>query len=118
MAVSARTHDPAGISLLSPPDVPSRTMESETGSFLGIPVLRSMFTSASSSFMTISILSVPMPDEITVSSWCSKVPVTVLNSLFSFLTLTESKNDASISTLPGSPTIIILSEISPGSRFR
>ena len=56
--------------------------------------------------------------EITVISVFSKEPVTVRNSRFSFLTFMSVIKEASISTLPGSPTIIILFAISPGRRLR
>ena len=48
------------------PEVPTRTMFSDVNCSFGCLVFKSMFTKASNSFKTISILSGPIPVEITV----------------------------------------------------
>ncbi|MNE49327.1 hypothetical protein D3C80_1438360 [compost metagenome] len=71
-----------GISACKEPEVPIRIMFNEVRFSFGCLVSKLILTKASSSFMTISILSGPIPVDITVIRLPLYVPVWVLNSLF------------------------------------
>ena len=77
-----------------------------------------MFTKASNSFKTISILSAPIPVEITVILLFLYLPVVVLNSLLCVENSIESKCCVTLLTLSGSPTKIISLEIFSGFKFK
>ena len=60
------TNESNKVDLWIAPDVPTLYIFNDFLIFLIVFVSKSMFTSASNSFTTISILSVPIPVEITV----------------------------------------------------
>jgi hypothetical protein len=61
------TKESTGISFCMAPLVPMRTISNEVRVSFCVLALRSILTNASSSLRTMSILSVPIPVEITVS---------------------------------------------------
>ena len=71
-----------GISACNEPEVPILTIFNDVKVVFGCLVFKSILTKASNSFMTISMLSGPIPVEITDILFPFKVPVWVLNSLF------------------------------------
>ena len=81
-----------GISACKEPEVPIRIIFKEVNSDFGWRVFKSIFTNASNSFNTISILSGPIPVDITVIRLPLYIPVCVLNSLFCVENSIESKN--------------------------
>ena len=70
------------MSFCKDPEVPIRTMFNEVNVSFNVLVARLIFTIASNSFKTMSILSGPIPVEITEILFPLYVPVVVLNSLF------------------------------------
>ena len=77
-----------------------------------------MFTKASNSLTTISILSQPIPVEMTETLLLFKSPVWVTNSLFSLFISILSKYFEIVGTRSWSPTRIIVEPISLGSRSK
>ena len=64
------------------PDVPNLIKFNDFLFFRCVLVSKSIFTNASNSFTTISILSVPIPVDIALILVLFKTPVCVINSLF------------------------------------
>ena len=106
--------DRTGMSGCRAPQVPIRTMLRVRCSDFTSIVLRSILARASSSFITMSILSVPMPVERALMRFPRRVPVWVTNSRFCRRISTVSKRREMFSTRPGSPTTMIWSAISSG----
>ena len=100
---------PGGVLSCKPPQVPMRTTSSCRNCSFSSRVLKSILASASTSFITMSMLSHPIPVDITVMRLPLYVPVMVWNSRLSTLHSLESKCEATSSTRPGSPTSITLS---------
>ena len=118
MEVREKTSVPMGRSGCSPPDVPRRRRVSLFSVLWMCRVLKSMLASASSSVMTISMLSVPMPVDITVSRLPLQVPVMVWNSRLETSLSRVSKWAATMATRPGSPTRMTVSARSSGRKWR
>ena len=95
---------PVGVKGWRPPHVPMRTMVSVRWSGRISRVLKSMLARASNSFMTMSILSQPIPVESTVMRLPWHVPVMLWNSRLVMSCSMESKWEATVLTRPGSPT--------------
>ena len=110
------TNEPRGMSGWIAPEVPIRIMFSVRCSGFTSRVSKSMFASASSSFITMSMLSVPIPVERAVILTPLYLPVTETNSREAWRNSFSSKYSAIISTLPGSPTRMTLSASSSGRR--
>ena len=81
-------------------------------------VSKSIFTKASNSLITISILSVPIPVDITLIRFLFNIPVWVINSLCWILYSISLNLFEISSTLSGSPTNSMSSAISSLDRFK
>ena len=106
------------ISFCIDPDVPMRIILSDVCSSFSILVSKSIFAKASNSFKTMSMLSVPIPVEITEIRVPFNSPVCVTNSLFWILHSIESKYFETSPTLSGSPTVMIFLAICSGFKLR
>ena len=89
--------------------VPTRTSVRERWVSFSVRVSKSILARASSSFMTMSILSQPIPVDCTVMRLPLYVPVMVWNSRLATSCSMLSKCAATVATRPGSPTRITLS---------
>ena len=106
------------ISFCKPPEVPKRIRLRVFFFLFMVRVLKSIFTKASSSLTTISILSGPIPVAITLILFPFKIPVWVTNSLFCILCSILSNLSEITLTLSGSPTSIMSLAISSLDKLR
>ena len=116
MAFSAITGVPRESSGCKAPLVPIRTMVSERGFSRTSRVAKSTLANASSSVTTMSMLSGPIPWLRHIMGFPLYVPPMVWNSREDTSKSRVSKNEATISTRPGSPTRMMRSVSCSGSR--
>ena len=116
--ICEKTNEPIGISGCIAPEVPIRNMFSRFFTGQASRVAKSILARASSSFITMSMLSVPIPVDRTVTLVPAYLPVTETNSLEACRNSLSCRYSATMSTRPGSPTRITLSASSSGLRCK
>ena len=115
--ISEKMNEPRGMSGWMAPQVPMRRTVSVLCSGLTSRVVKSTLARASSSVMTMSMLSVPMPVDSRVILFPLYLPVMTTNSRDSWRNSLSWRYSAAMSTRPGSPKTMTLSASSSGLRW-